>query len=195
MLSEVETDLAANLQKAADLVSALPIEVRAVAFTEAFRALIGPEPHVGNPSIEKPRSAPPAGATAVPPSDDLGRLARAFGIEPDEVRFVISQRDGALELEIPRQYLPDGSGQATRDIAVVLGTAMEALGAAATVDQLKNELRRHSRYVANNFSRDVTRIDPTLARRQRDGGLVVLTAGRERARELMARYVGRPDAR
>lgn len=163
----------------------LPEAYRLAAFSKLLEARV-----TGGEAVNRTTSNV-VSATRGDSGDALDVLASGFASSRDDIAAVFAIVEGEPELNIHSRFVAQRKSDSTEEFAIVVSRARELLGLDTTDDPVRKALERHGRYDQTNFSKYVKAIEPNYVSYQRTGKRFALrNAGRERASELIKRYLG-----
>ena len=167
--------------------------LHAIAFTEVLRFALS-ESKSEAPGPERV-SANGAGDET---QGDIQRIAEYLKISEEAANAVFDLSSGKPLLGIPSHQLPKARKAATREIALALCAAYEALGLdPPDTDVVRQECERYDRYDSANFASTLGamggRLTPKGPPRSQKKTLIISVPGREEATSIVKRWVGEDD--
>lgn len=165
----------------------------AIAFTEVLRVAL-------SENKTESRGSENSGADAAvdEASGDFQRIADHLNITKDAAAAVFDLSTGKPCLRISSHQLPKARKAATREIALVLCAAYEALGLdPPDTDVVRQECERYDRYDSANFASTLGamggRLTPKGPPRSKKKTLIISVPGREEAATVLQRWAGEGD--
>ena len=164
--------------------------LHAIAFTEVLRVAL-------SENKTEPRGSENSGADAAvdETSGDFQRIADHLNIPKDAAIAVFDLSTGKPCLKIPSHQLPNARKAATREIALALCAAYEALGLdSPDTDVVRQECERYDRYDSANFAITLGamggKLTPKGPPRSKKKTLIISVPGREEATSVIKRWIG-----
>ena len=117
-------------------------------------------------------------------------LARYFKIAPEDVSHVFDASDDTPRLTIPSGHLSKAKAPATREIALLVGGALTALGIDITTAHIRQVADDYGRLEGKNFMATLTCLDEisVLGRPESTNRVIRMKViGAEKARALVGR--------